>query len=635
MKFKITLLIMLLFPLAAGAEPTPFVPPEDARVVNVRDFGAVGDGKADDTAAINAAIRHVFSKEAGYSRYLSPPFVYLPTGTYRVTGPIESKAEDDGWSGGWRAGLLLMGAGPELTTIRLDDRAPGYNNPQQPKAVIATGSESERRTKPGDEPDSGGGNRAFRHSVLNLAVDVGSGNPGAVGIDYVASNRGTIERVRLTAGSGSGHTGLKLTRAWPGPALVKDVTIDGFAGGVDVGHYQYSMTFEDLTLRNQREAGVVCQHNALFFHRLTSENSVPAVVTTSQHAFILIVDSDLTGGASANAAVKGKGELYLRDVRTAGYGRAVFSERKNTDHHPAGNVTLYTSESFGNNQPPLALDVADAPTMWDVIDEVPTSEWVNVVNYGATFDNNGDDDGPAIQAALDSGAAVVYLPVGAYDIRTPLTVPLTTRLLLGMQSAIKAEGEAVTLTIADGGDAPFVAEHIAFDGIGIVHDSGRAVAFRHVDLRSKGGAGAQGLGYRNTERGTGDMHFSDTMGPKPLIVDHGQRVFGRQVNIEFSDDPLIINRGGDLWLLGYKTEGKMVTLRQEGGRTELLGGLFYPLKTGKPVPGPAIVVTGGQASLSYVMNGRKYANHVEVGGETLTNKDVGGRSAALVTVDAD
>ena len=44
---------------------------------NVRDFGAVGDGRRDDTQAIRHAV------EEGGGRLV------LPRGTYRLTGPVE------------------------------------------------------------------------------------------------------------------------------------------------------------------------------------------------------------------------------------------------------------------------------------------------------------------------------------------------------------------------------------------------------------------------------------------------------------------------------------------------------------------------------------------------------------------
>lgn len=61
--------------------------------ISVKDFGAVGNGVTDDTAAIQAAI------DAGYK-------VYLPSGTYKITTPLEIKS-----------GLILHGASRTATII--------------------------------------------------------------------------------------------------------------------------------------------------------------------------------------------------------------------------------------------------------------------------------------------------------------------------------------------------------------------------------------------------------------------------------------------------------------------------------------------------------------------------------------
>ena len=50
--------------------------------VSVSDFGAVGDGVADDTAAIQAAIDHVMAQGYGGE-------IWFPQGQYRVTDTIE------------------------------------------------------------------------------------------------------------------------------------------------------------------------------------------------------------------------------------------------------------------------------------------------------------------------------------------------------------------------------------------------------------------------------------------------------------------------------------------------------------------------------------------------------------------
>jgi hypothetical protein len=53
-----------------------------ADVVNVKDFGAVGDGVADDTTAIQAGINYLESLNGG--------ILYFPQGTYRITSTLTS-----------------------------------------------------------------------------------------------------------------------------------------------------------------------------------------------------------------------------------------------------------------------------------------------------------------------------------------------------------------------------------------------------------------------------------------------------------------------------------------------------------------------------------------------------------------
>jgi hypothetical protein len=75
-----------------GEAPLPDVPV----ATNVKDFGAVGDGAADDTAAINAAI--AATKRGA---------VFLPAGRYKVTDYITIP----------RSGVVLRGAGADKTVL--------------------------------------------------------------------------------------------------------------------------------------------------------------------------------------------------------------------------------------------------------------------------------------------------------------------------------------------------------------------------------------------------------------------------------------------------------------------------------------------------------------------------------------
>src|SRR5918996_2867633 len=79
-------------PLAATA---PIASSHDRRsaVFNVRDYGALGNGVADDLAAIQTAVQEAEARfddnpPVVVNRISQAPLVYFPPGTYRVTGTI-------------------------------------------------------------------------------------------------------------------------------------------------------------------------------------------------------------------------------------------------------------------------------------------------------------------------------------------------------------------------------------------------------------------------------------------------------------------------------------------------------------------------------------------------------------------
>ncbi len=76
------------------------------------DFGAKGDGKADDTAALKAGLESL--AEHGKGKPGNPYVLYLPAGTYRITAPLV-------WTN--RLGVALLGEDPATTTILYDGPA--------------------------------------------------------------------------------------------------------------------------------------------------------------------------------------------------------------------------------------------------------------------------------------------------------------------------------------------------------------------------------------------------------------------------------------------------------------------------------------------------------------------------------
>lgn len=94
--------------------------------VSVKDFGAVGDGIADDSAAINAAITYVTSlyPPTGTFPPQRVPSIYLPEGTYLINSSIIVQP-----------GIVIRGDGPNATTVKspngtaFDATSPGLVNP--------------------------------------------------------------------------------------------------------------------------------------------------------------------------------------------------------------------------------------------------------------------------------------------------------------------------------------------------------------------------------------------------------------------------------------------------------------------------------------------------------------------------
>jgi hypothetical protein len=90
-------------------------------VVNVKDFGAVGDGLADDTAAIQAAINA--AQDLVQGRFRGGAVVFIPAGTYLITSTLNiSEGDTSGIAGGingtGRNNVELAGSGFSSTVLR-------------------------------------------------------------------------------------------------------------------------------------------------------------------------------------------------------------------------------------------------------------------------------------------------------------------------------------------------------------------------------------------------------------------------------------------------------------------------------------------------------------------------------------
>jgi hypothetical protein len=580
-KTRLVIVIVILWQfltISASAQQTYY--PTDVPWKNIKtEYGAVGDGVTDDTAAFQRAFTTLLNQ------YNSRVSIYVPSGTYLVSDRIATLETY------YDCCLTLQGENTATTIIKLKDNAAGFQDAANPRPVLYTR----------------GGNQAFSMYFFNITINTGNGNAGAVGLDYISSNYGAVKDVKIISPDGSGYAGIEMERQWAGPSLIKNVTIDNFHYGMRVATCEYSMTFENITLNNQSVAGIKNSCNTLAIRKLQSNNSVPAIDNDGARA--IVIDSQLNGGNSSNYAIVNRGFLFARNITTSGYAAAISNNGTAVpgitvnEYHTMPNYSM-----FANNGKSLNLPIEETP---EYINNTP-SDWANVLTYGARPANPlyGVFDATAgFQAALNSGKKVIYLgQIGdngtRYCIYGDVVIPPTVEKIIGLSSAGFQFFNNSKFIINDAGarnslvSTPLFMERL--DGVQLLNNSSRTVVAKHSDMN-----------YQNTIANTNGKVFLEDIG-SPFRPQFPVNMWARQYNPEVQpeSDRDIDNPGGKYWILGLKTEGRANIARTTaGGSTEILGGLVYPASTFSGTAQQAFTVENANMSIagitmtSYVSNG--------------------------------
>ncbi len=143
----------------AGPPAIRALPPESTWV-NLKSFGARGDGKTDDTAAIQKAIDE-------------HRVIYIPSGDYIISNTIKLRPD-----------TVLIGLHPSTTQFDILDSTPAFQGPGKPKPLL--------------EAPRGGSN-----IVTGIGLYANGINSRAVGALWMAGRDSLMDDVRFLGGHGT------------------------------------------------------------------------------------------------------------------------------------------------------------------------------------------------------------------------------------------------------------------------------------------------------------------------------------------------------------------------------------------------------------------------------------------------
>ncbi|KAJ7858321.1 pectate lyase superfamily protein-domain-containing protein [Mycena leptocephala] len=463
---------------------------------NVKSYGAVGDGVADDTAAINKAIGDGGSCGEGCaSSTIKPMLIYFPRGTHRVTAPIipyyfTSLVESpNSPPGDYNTKPTL----PTQLSKALPSLVGSLTFMRNQQGQYCTSLDGDPYIPGEQNPDGSGVNwwtnqNNFFRSVRNFIIDVTAVAPDlyGTGIHWQESSLINIDFHMSTAANNK-HQGIYTENGSGG--FISDLTFTGGAFGMWISNQQF--TIRNIKISNAVVGiylwwnwGFTFQNIAIsipYLHALTSETGTAKSVSTSTLAASHSrVDTQSSGGAIIFDSSISNTQIGIRtstsQPKTLG-GSLVIDNlvmkgitKTNIEDSVGGLFPAYdttivnwfmgnTYQGSGGTYTRgfLTQIVNRSPSLLDSsgnffsksrpqYNTYTNDQFISVVGIGGAKGDGVTDDSAAINAfiAAHAGCGILFFDAGTYLVQDTIFVPPGTIIVGEMFSTILGAGPKFT-----------------------------------------------------------------------------------------------------------------------------------------------------------------------------------------------
>ncbi|WP_338760354.1 glycosyl hydrolase family 28-related protein [Massilia sp. METH4] len=414
--------------------------PEDARAIVAR---ATGDGKADDTAALQQAIDKAANEEQG-------GVVFLPSGRYRLTRTLTIPLA-----------VRVYGVGPTRPVFVLAPNTPGFQKGVA-NMIIFTGGDQYRVGKvpvpvpsavpfdPQNKPVRDANSSTFYSALSNVDFEIGDGNPAAAAVRMHTAQHSNLSHIDFHIGSG-------LAGVYHVGNVAYNLRFYGGRYGIlaEKTSPAWQFTLMDSSFDGQRDAAIREHEAGLTMVNVDIRNTPVGVeINRGYGDWLWGKDVRFENVSKAALIVSNENNVYTQ----VGFERAIarnvpvfarFRDSGKTLEAPGKNASrnyrvdefnhgltlkqLGEPGQFATNYKTSALP-ANTPARERALRLLPPSkEWVNVKKFGAAG-NGTTDDTAAIQKAIDS-SRVVYLPLGFYVVNDTIRLKPDT-VLVGLHPGL-------------------------------------------------------------------------------------------------------------------------------------------------------------------------------------------------------